>query len=453
MKLWLCSEHSTIRVAALSLLAVIVSLVCGCGVGSAPQPTRSLSLPAPAATATEEARGLTITLWHVATEEQQEVLSALIEEFNAENQGRITVRAERQGDYGYLRKKILAAIALNTPPDLTIDSQSQIAVYADADAIVPLDGYVEGTGPGPADIFPAILDSERYPTLEHRLMSLPLDRSLEVMFYNVDLLKEAGLEGKPPQTWEEFTAMCEAVTDRQVRGYTFAPDASLLIGWILSRGGQLVSQDGKKALFDEEAGLASLTLVNDMLVNGQAYLAADFDDVLTSFAEGRVAFVMDSTDNLPAYVEATTDEQIGQPRFEWSIAPFPHDTTEPVVLVRGPSLAIFATAPEREKAAWTFARWWTEGRWAARWALASHRFPVCRAAAETEEMKAYFGQAPLYARAFGFLPYGQGEPVIAEWETISDLLREAVAEVVDLGRSPRKALDVAVVEAEAVLVR
>ncbi len=453
MKLWLFSEHSTIRIAGLALLTAVAFLVYGCGFGPAPDSTWSLSLPAPAATSTAENAGLTITLWHAATKEQQEVLSALVEEFNAENEGHIAVRAEHQDDYGYLRKKILAAIALGTPPDLTIDSRSQIAVYAEADAIVPLDGYVEEEGPDLADFFPAILDAERYPASGHRLMSLPLDRSLEVMFYNVDLLKKADLEGKPPQTWEEFAAMCEAVTGREVKGYTLLPEASLLIGWILSRGGQLVSQDGTKALFNEEAGIEALTLVDDLLIDGQAYLAADFDDILNSFAGGKVAFVMDCTDNLPAYIEATTDEQTGQPKFEWSVAPFPHDTAEPVVFVRGSSLAILATTPEREKAAWTFARWLTKGQWAARWALASNRFPVRRAAAETEEMKAYFGQKPLYAKAFSFLPYGQEEPAIAEWEIILGLLRNAVADVVDLGQSPRKALDVAEVEAEAVLVR
>ncbi len=447
--------------ALLLVLTVIATAIYSPGCMTVSRPHPPLFTPtSPLATSTAEDLAqtgpghITITFWHASTGEEGEALQTLIAEFNAQNENGIIVKAEGYGDYDYVMKRIVAAIALGSPPDLAIAYGSQIATYAAADALVPLDGYIANEEWGlllPTDIFPVALEADRFSTFNHEILGFLLDCSLEVMFYNIDLLQAAGFEGNPPQTWEEFAEMCRAVSKGTTSGYTFIPDASTLISWILSHGGELIDQDGERPRFNEDPGVEALTLLADLMDGGQAYQAADFDSMLMSFANGWAAFVTGSTDNLPAYIEATTDDETGKPRFKWSIAPLPHSTAEPVILARGPSLVLFVTTPERQLAAWRFVRWLTQKEQATRWALATQRFPIRRSVAEMEEMAAYFEMNPLYAKAFGFLPYSRAEPAIASWETVRGILYNAMAEVVSLGKSPRTALNDAAIKAHAAL--
>ena len=135
------------------------------------------------------------------------------------------------------------------------------------------------------------------------------------------------------------------------------------------------------------------------------------------------------------------------------MAPFPHDTPEPVVDVYGPSVTIFKTTPERELAAWLFVRWFTEKDQTARWAMDSNYFPVRRSAAESEAMQAYFNKNPLYKKAFDFLPYGRTEPTIAGWQSVRDALGNAIVAVISGEQTPQEALDAAAAAAQEALAQ
>ncbi|MGQ9626818.1 MAG: ABC transporter substrate-binding protein [Anaerolineae bacterium] len=388
--------------------------------------------------ASVEKETLTLTFWHSCSGKQKEALHALIEEFNAENESSIIVQADANEDYNKAHQKLLAAIALGEPPDLALVQPYQMAVYVAADALVPLMENGEW-GVEEDDFLPTALEAGR---VEGKLFGLPLWQSLEVMFYNIDLLKEADFVGDPPRTWEEFADMCRAVNEEGVTGYAFVADLSVFVGWILAWGGEILH-------FNEEPGVEALTMLQELFIGGQAYQVSSPDEMLARFAEGKAAFVMDSTDRLNAYIEATAGAD-----FQWSIAPFPNlAQSAPAVLMSGPVIVILAASPERRAGAFRFARWLAGGEQAARLAVAGEKFPASLSAANAEAMRDYLESHPLYAKAFSFLPYGRPEPTLAAWPTVRGILRNAMFDAIDMGRDPREALNDAASKAEAVLNR
>ena len=67
--------------------------------------------------------GATVLWWHQHTQERQEGLNQMVEEFNQTNEWGIEVVAEFAGSYGEIYDKMIAAIAADDPtlmPNLTV---------------------------------------------------------------------------------------------------------------------------------------------------------------------------------------------------------------------------------------------------------------------------------------------------------------------------------------------
>lgn len=391
--------------------------------------------------------GQEVTFWHVSTKIHEEVLLDLIEQFNENNEWGITVVPEYGGYYGDIRTKTLAAISAGTPPEMAVAYQNMVAEYAEAGVVEPLDDYIASKKYGLTeaelnDYYQAFLEGDRYPAFGNKTLSFPPNRSMEVMYYNKDWLAELGYEG-PPGTWEEFYEMCEAATDpaAETYGYAISPSASTFAGWVWTRGGEILSEDGTEPVFEEE-GTEALAFLQRMVEEGVAYQIAERYGDQTDFANEKVVFTFGSTAGIPYYDAAV------EGRFDWSIAPMPHETEEPIVDMYGPSITVFQTTPEKQLASWLFLKWFTEPEQTARWAITTGYFPVRRSAAQSEEMLAHFSENPLYAKAFSFLPYAKTEPTIAGWQMVRDAMEEASVAVISGESGPEEACDEAIAVAE-----
>ncbi len=381
----------------------------------------------------------------------------LIEQFNSTNEWGIRVVPEYGGDDGELMAKNLHAMALGTPADLSIAYPQQVAAYAEADAIEPLDDYIGSpqyglTADDVADIHPAFLESVRSPLFDNQMMSFPLSRSLMVLYYNADWLNELGYE-TPPETWEQFREMSMVATDpdAQTYGCALAVNAPTVANWLWSRGGGLMSPDGKIAVFNGPEAVESLAFVQALMDDGYAYQTAERDGGQTDFADEKILFTFDSTERLPHYAQLISDKATGEPRFNWSVAPMPHSTAQPVVLIYGPSVCVFKTAPQKQLASWLFIRWFVQRDNNVRWATVANYFPMRQSALDSEEMQAYLEGNPNYWTAFGFLRWGRGEPPVSAYDAISGLINEATTAVISGQSTPQEALDFAVQEANALL--
>ncbi|NMB89580.1 MAG: ABC transporter substrate-binding protein [Chloroflexi bacterium] len=399
---------------------------------------------APTEAAAEPAEPIEIQFWHGQSQSQQEALGALIDEFNSSHPD-IQVVATYQGTYSDLYSKVTAAIAAGTPPDLTIAYQNDVSNYVNSDAVIPLDDLMADPEIGFSDedmndIFPAFID--RYPQAGNQVYSIAFMRSMEVMYYNNDLLSAAGIT-EPPASWDDFMNACELVTKApDVYCYEMNTDASRFANWIFSRGGDLLNEDGQTVAFDSQAGLDTLNFISDLFTNNYAIVIGQAYQDQTDFSLGKIAFAFGSSAGLPYYKQAIDEAAVVQ---DWGIAPSPHTTADPVVDLYGPSVAIFKTDDARQRAAFTFVKWLMDNEPNSEWVQATAYFPARQST--KDQLSGFIAENALYGDAYSWLPYGRTEPTIAAWNPIRSIIADAMTAVANGVQTPEEALNDAVTKA------
>jgi ABC-type glycerol-3-phosphate transport system substrate-binding protein len=428
------------RILVTLLLVAMVLSACAQNAATTQAPTTAAQPTA--------AQVVQLQFWHGQSQSQQTTLNALINQFNQSHPG-IQVTATYQGTYSDLYKKVTAAIAAGTPPDLAIAYQNDVANYIQAGAVIPLDNLMNDPQIGFSqtdlkDIYPSFID--HYPQAGNQVYSMAFMRSMEVMFYNADMLKAAGFN-QPPTTWDDFLKICQAVSKPpDTYCYELNTDASRFAGWVFSRGGDLLSADGKSVAFNSPAGLGSLNLLNELFRKNYATVIGKAFQDQTDFSLGKVAFTFGSTAGLPYYMQSI--QQAGKVK-DWGIAPEPHTTPQPSIDVYGPSVTIFKTTTAKERAAFTFLKWLMSTGPNATWVQATYYFPA--RASTKAGLSDFIQKNPLYGQALDWLQYGRTEPNIAAWNPIRGYIADALTAVANGTSSPKDALDKAASQANATL--
>ncbi len=411
----------------------------------APEPT---AVPEPTAEPVAEGpyeavdpTGAKILFWHQHTKEREEGLKQMVDEFNANNEWKIEVSAEYAGAYGEIYDKMITAIGANDPtllPHVTVGYANQLAKYEESEALVDMDEFVDSakwglTPEAKADFYPGIFEADVSPQYGdgHFRMGFPPNRSMEVLYYNLDWLKELGFEG-PPKTWAEFKDMACKATDEAAGtiGYEISTDASRFASMVFSRHGTYFAEDGSSFSFTNETVKETMSFIKELYDEGCVALIAEAYGDQTDFGNYKTLFTIGSTSGLPFYDQAVKAGEQGE--FQWGVAPLPYmdGGDQPVMNIYGASVAVPKTTPEQELAGWLFIKWLTEPEQLARWVIISNYFPVrASAAAELED---YFAENPTFKEAFDLLEYGTFE---AQWcacyEDVRRLMADAYSAILD----------------------
>ena len=444
--------------ALFAVLLISALVLSGCGKKEEPTPEPPPPTEAPAAEvapttapAAEEAptavpeptdpwadvdpSGQTITFWHQHSRAREEALNEIVQEFNDTNEWGITVQAEYQGGYGDIFNKMLGV--MNTPdaPDLVVAYQNQAATYQLGDALLDMTDLVNSPKWGmdeatQKDFFPGFWNADIFPTFGGARLGIPPNRSMEVMYYNADWLKELGYDA-PPATPEEFKEVaCKAVaqpfsgaTGEGSMGYQLSLDASRFASWTFAQGGDVFDYDASQYAYNSEGAVAAMTFLQDLFNEGCATIVAERYGDQSDFGAGKLLFTVGSSSGLPYYGDAVGEGA----NFSWSVAPIPFTTPDPVQNIYGASVSIPLTTPERELAAFQFLKYYTSPEAQAKWAQASNYFPV--RASVAEGMADYFAANPAYQIAWDLLPYGKTEPPVPGYDFVRDMAEEAMAAI------------------------
>lgn len=407
-------------------LAVMVLTACTGRSGQPPEaPAGDLSHIDPS--------GQVITFWHPYSGHREEVLSALLDEFNASNPWCITVLGESAGSTVALYRAIDARIEAGLLPDLTIAAPYQVATYVDRGVLVELTPYVEHRAWG-------LTQSERedfvavsvLPQFEG-LYSLPASRSVEVLYYNQDLLYELGYT-EPPRTWDAFREMACAAASAGAGGYAFSVDAVTFVDMLANRGGQMLEEGARGYAFGNESGLETLTFIRSLLADGCATWVVEQEGDGAAFSSGRVLFIVDSTASLPAVHAAVAAGS----SFDWSIVALPTTLETPRVAIYGLDYVIPRTTPERQLAAWLLVKWLSMPQQQARWVQAVYTLPTRATTVVLLDDEVW--QDAHYQAALGFLG-GElvAEPAVTGYERCRRQLEGLLRDVAE-GAEPAPGL-------------
>jgi phosphate/phosphite/phosphonate ABC transporter binding protein len=388
--------------------------------------------------------GQTITYWHQHSRDREEGLLAMVEEFNNTNEWGITVNAEYQGGYGDIFNKML--VVLNTPdaPNMVVAYQNQSATYAVAEAMVDMNGLVESPKWGlsdeeQADFFPGFYQQDVFPTFGNARYGFPLYRSMEMVYYNADWLKELKDAGAidfdgPPTTPEQFKAAACAAVDNPFSkavaegsiGYELSVDASRFATWTFGFGGDVFDYGAGQYSYDNEAAVASMEFLQSLFDEGCATIVTERYGDQTDFGTGKLLFSVGSTSGLPFFDSAI---EAGAGEFDWNVAPVPYTGANPVTNIYGASNSIPKTTPEGELAAWLFLKFLAQPEQQAQWAALSQYFPVRFSVADG--LGDLFASLPQYETGYSFLEYGRFEPPTPGYDFVRDMVGEAMAAIAD----------------------
>lgn len=466
--------HKRLWFLTVLVVASLLLAACPSAVPAAPAPSgaEAAATEAPAAEAAEAASsdsgemtmdwenvdptGQEISFWHQHTGAREEALKVIVDEFNANNEYGIKLTAEYQGDYPEIFQKMLTILGTDEVPALVVAYQNQAATYQLVDGLVDMNSLVDSAKWGLSteeqnDFFQGFLSSDVFPNFGGARLGLAPNRSMEMLYYNAEWLKELGFDN-PPATPDEFKAAACAAAKQpfskskggKAIGYEFGGGASTFASWTFGFGGDIYDYEANQYSYNSEAAKAAATFLQDLFKEGCAAPIAERFGDQTDFGNGDLLFTTGSSSGLPFYVSAVNEGAA----FEWSVAPFPHNTAEPVQNLYGASVSIPKSTPEKELAAWIFLKYYTGKDAQAKWAEASNYFPVRQSVAEG--LSDYFTNNPAYKTAFDLLQYGKAEPPVPGYDFVRDVLQEKIAAIVG-GADVASTLDEVNTEANKIL--
>jgi multiple sugar transport system substrate-binding protein len=406
-------------------------------------------------------KNVEVVYWHNRPQKDQEMLQTMLDEFSKANPFGVKARAEIAGaSYNDVYNKINAAIQAGQPPDISVAYQNQAAFYRAQGAVIDITPFLKSKKYGlnpedEKDYFQTFLDSDINPQFKGERLGFPTQRSIEVMYYNADWLKQLGYNEPPKdwKTWEEVVA--KASDGKSKYGFAFRHDASNFASQVFSRGGRILAPDGSAYVFNSQAGVDTLAMLQRLFKNKQAI------EIPTSerfgeqnrFGNGEVLFVFASSSGLPFYKEAVDKGA----KFRWDIALLPY-TEKPAVNLYGASVSIYKTTPERELASWLVIKYLGERPQTTKWAIATGYLPV-RQSAKADVVAAYKANpawgpvADSYAKMFDWFQYAMIESPVAGYDPVRSLIdKEVMSRVItDATVDPKKLLDDAVAKANQIL--
>jgi ABC-type glycerol-3-phosphate transport system substrate-binding protein len=347
-----------------------------------------------------------------------------------------------------LQQKVTGAIVARSTPDMVQAFESDVAAWYKAGAIAALDDYVKNslTSADLDDVQKALLDSGRFPQYENRLLSFPFNRSIYVVYFNKPELTKAGFPDGP-KTWDDLTTACAKIV-ADMPCYAIQPSSDSFLPVVWSRGGEVLSPDLKKSLFNGPEGVAALTFDVTNVKNKSAYVSKGFD-WQNDLGAGKVAMSPVTTIAGDPFIAKAVNNT-----FELGIAPVPTAAGKPVrSLFSGTNLSIMKSTPEKQQAAWDFIKWLTETKQSAFWSVQTAYLPVRKSALNEQIMKDYIAKTPRLKVALDMIPSGAPGISVAGWADARTVLQDAITSAVALTVEPKAALDDAARKADDALAR
>lgn len=191
--------------------------------------------------------------------------------FEDQNPG-VRVRVPAVGHHDDPRRLIIAT-AGGSPPDLVLVDRLTVGGYAARGAFMELDDFVAGSETiHGEDFFPAPWNEVQY---DGHVYGVPAGMDIRALFYNKDLLEQAGLvdengEAQPPRTWKELREYANILTVKDDRGrfeqVGFIPNYgnSWFYLYSFQNGGAFLSDDGNRCTFTSPENVEALQYMVDI---------------------------------------------------------------------------------------------------------------------------------------------------------------------------------------------
>ena len=278
-----------------------------------------------------------ITVWINSGRDQYQVLKSLINDSYGKPVNLQLVQAP-----------LLSAIVAGIAPDVHISS-GDVVNYALRGALKDVSSFSD---------FPEVkkrfLDQAFIPfTLMGKQYALPETMDYSVMFYRRDILEDLKLP--VPDTWDDVTRM---VTELNKNNMTFGMGSDIGMYFILleQAGGHIYNEEGTKAIFNNEQGIAVFKQFTNYFLNYSVPLSFDFQN---RFRTGEMPIGLASY-SLYNTLAIAAPEIAGL----WDFALIPGTKREDGTIDRTNALGVtgcfILNDSAQPESSWDFIKWWTE---------------------------------------------------------------------------------------------
>lgn len=378
----------------------LVLAACGGGDGSS-----SDGSGAPKADVLKDAKGVTtVSFWHAMDGKNAQVLTQLVNEFNAANKGKIEVKPTYAGKYDDAITKYKAAIQSKSTPDVIQIYDIGTQFMIDAKQAVPMQEFIDRDKMNVSDLQPNITG---YYSVDKKLYSMPFNTSMPLLYINKTLFKKAGLDPeKPPTNLDEIRTAAEKLSKKNGGPADYGFGAAIY-GWLLEQfmatSGQEYCNQGNgrngratEVNFAQDTNVAVTTWWQKMVKDGlAANTGRDTKAAQAAFKSGQLAMNLESTGQLGGYSEAAK-----QGGWELGAVNYPHvkagETGGPII--GGASLWINGANHKdaNKEAAWQFVKFMVDPKSQATWHTGTGYFPNSKGALNQPVDVEYRKNNPLF---------------------------------------------------------
>ncbi|MEV6286045.1 ABC transporter substrate-binding protein [Kribbella sp. NPDC051770] len=386
---------------------------------------------------------VTVDLWHGQTDTGKRALDALIAEFNQTHPG-ITVTGGGGGvTADSMLQKVTAGLAAGSFPDVAYIFGS------DLDSITRSPQVVDLTGKLPLDdVWPA---AKAAVTVKDKVRAAPALLDSLCVVYNKKLFAAAGLPApRAGWTWDDFVETAAKLTDsgKGVFGTGWPGVGDEDTVWrlwpmIWDLGGDVVSQDGKKAGFDQ-VGEQVLGTLDRLRTDKSLYVdpKPGGEQLYQVFLAGRMGMVATGPWQLP---------DIQDRKLDYGVVALPSYSGKPVTISGPDTWTVFDNGPARVKAATEFVSWMLDAKQDVRWDLEGGSLPLSTTTAALPQWKEHAAATNGLQVFVDALETARVRPTIAAYPQISEHLGTAAVSVLLGKKSPADALKECVEQTNAVL--
>jgi multiple sugar transport system substrate-binding protein len=183
-------------------------------------------------------------------------------------------------------------------PDIVFFDDSRFGVLVGQNALRPLNPYTQN--PDSADEW-----------------AIPLVLSMDLLFYNIDLLQSAGFD-RPPKSRDEFIRYAQAITSGKSgalgTAFGLSPDDPLALkryffSWLWAAGLPLISNE--RPMFDGRAAADLIAFIGQLRLAGGSHSDKTGEQLLREFAQGRLAMIIAPVQAIPRIREQADGMKFG----------------------------------------------------------------------------------------------------------------------------------------------
>jgi sn-glycerol 3-phosphate transport system substrate-binding protein len=409
-----------------------------------------------------------IDFWHTMTASNQDTLKSLVDRFNS-SQNEVRVNLVYQGTPDECLTKVLATLGTGNVPAVVQLLDIHTRLMVDSGEITPVQNFIDREDYDLSDYEPRAVE---YYALEGKLQSMPFNVSTNLLFYDKNAFRDAGLDPeRPPATLDEVRQYSEKLFRRDDAGNVVRSGIALDIGpWYLESmlvmHGDLYAdnENGREGrvtevVFNQEPGKEFFRWWRDMIRDNLAINTGrnpNGIDNLLAVGAGRVAMTISSSSALRSVISVL--ESAEQPTIELGVAALPGLEGS----IAGPpvgdsSLWIMKGRPEAEQeAAWKLIKYLMEPEQQAEWFAGTGFVTVRKSSYDLPAAKQAVEKYPVFLVPVEQLRRGPDTPatrgaLIGPFPKVREALAVAIEQMILQSKDPDQALDDAAAEANQII--